>query len=156
MLTHHKALHQYDLKGLDEANVADICCGSGAMGFEALSRGAAKISFVDINGEVLKAAQASAQYMKVQDQCTFLRADAKNLPPARMQYDIIFLDPPYREGMLPFVMKELDAKGWASAKTLICIECSAKEALTIPDTYHILDERVYGSAKILLVLKHPH
>lgn len=82
---------------LDEADVLDLFAGTGAIGLEALSRGAASTTFVEIDGRVLKFARRNADEFGVTDQCMFLRADAVSYlqrytgPP----YDLIVADPPY-------------------------------------------------------------
>jgi len=73
--------------------IADIYCGSGALGLEALSRGAANALFVDQN---TLTAEKNAGLMNVTAQATFLRADALTLQPEKLAaYDILFMDPPY-------------------------------------------------------------
>ena len=82
---------------LDGADVLDLFAGTGALGFEAISRGAAAVSFVEQNSRVLKIARQNAVDLGVDDHCWFLRADAVAYlerysgPP----FDVIFADPPY-------------------------------------------------------------
>ncbi|MFQ5570279.1 MAG: 16S rRNA (guanine(966)-N(2))-methyltransferase RsmD [Rhodothermales bacterium] len=82
---------------LDEADVLDLFAGTGALGLEAVSRGAEAVTFVEQNSRVLKCARRNAEDLGVDDMCEFLRADAVAYlqhyggPP----YDLIFADPPY-------------------------------------------------------------
>ena len=82
---------------LDGVDVLDLFAGTGAIGLEALSRGAASVSFVEIDGRVLKFARRNADEIGAGDQCVFVRADAVAYlqrykgPP----YDLIVADPPY-------------------------------------------------------------
>lgn len=82
---------------LDGADVLDLFAGTGAIGLEALSRGAAAVTFVEIDGRVLKFTRRNADELDVTDQCMFIRADAVAYlerytgPP----YDLIVADPPY-------------------------------------------------------------
>ena len=83
---------------LEDADVLDLFAGTGAIGLEALSRGAAAVTFVEADGRVLKFARQNAEAFDVASQCSFLRADAVSYlerysgPP----YDLIVADPPYR------------------------------------------------------------
>lgn len=83
---------------LDGADVLDLFAGTGAIGLEAISRGAAAVTFVEIEGKVLKFARQNAEMLDVLDHCMFLRADAVAYlerysgPP----FDLIVADPPYR------------------------------------------------------------
>lgn len=83
---------------LDGADVLDLFAGTGALGFEALSRGAAVVTAVEQNSQVLKMARQNADSLAVADACVFLRADAlRYLHQYRgPQFDLILADPPYR------------------------------------------------------------
>ncbi len=88
---------------LDGVDVLDLFAGTGALGLEAISRGAAAATFIEHNGRVLKVARQNADDLDVSDQCVFLRADAVTYlerysgPP----FDVIFADPPYELEALP-------------------------------------------------------
>ena len=83
---------------LDGADVLDLFAGTGAIGIEAISRGAAAVTFVEIEGQVLKFARRNAEEFSVTDYCMFLRAEAVSYlerytgPP----FDLVVADPPYR------------------------------------------------------------
>lgn len=83
---------------LEDADVLDLFAGTGAIGLEAISRGAAAVTFVEMEGQVLKFARRNAEQFGVLDHCMFLRADAVAYvqrytgPP----FDLIVADPPYR------------------------------------------------------------
>lgn len=82
---------------IQDANVLDLFAGSGALGLEALSRGAASATFVESDGRVMNVARTNAQTLDLDEHCTFLRYDAlaylRREP--EVHYDIIFADPPY-------------------------------------------------------------
>lgn len=83
---------------LEDADVLDLFAGTGAIGLEAMSRGAAAVTFVELEGKVLKFARRNAEEFGVEDRCAFVRTDAVSYlqryggPP----YDLIVADPPYR------------------------------------------------------------
>ena len=88
---------------LADADVLDLFAGTGALGLEAISRGATAVTFVERSGRVLKYARQNAEALDVADHCWFIRSDAVsyleryNGPP----YDVIFADPPYHLEDLP-------------------------------------------------------
>jgi 16S rRNA (guanine(966)-N(2))-methyltransferase RsmD len=85
----------------------DLFAGSGAMGFEAASRGAAKVVMVESNPEVLKALKANSQKLGA-EQIDLVAMDAlKFIDSDRHRFDVIFLDPPYRLGLLPTLLPKL-------------------------------------------------
>ena len=105
------------------ARCLDLFAGSGALGFEALSRGAAHVTFVDQSEAVLKVLKQNAERLNAQH-ATFLRGKFPNhmpsLPP--MRYDIIFLDPPFYQGMIPSALTWLEQQSSLKNGSLIYIE----------------------------------
>ena len=92
----------HSLGGLHEKRVLDLFAGTGALGLEALSRGASTVTFVEKNPKVFQYARQNAETLGVQSQCSFLTADAIAFlkRPSRIGFDYIFADPPYElEGM---------------------------------------------------------
>ena len=85
--------HHADIEG---ATVLDLCCGTGAFGFECLSRGAARAVFVDADQGMCKSVKASAIDLGVEDKCEIHNTDLfQFLRTTKTQFDIIFTDPPY-------------------------------------------------------------
>jgi len=87
----------YSLGGVDDKRILDMFAGTGALGLEALSRGASSVTFVESNPRVLRFARANAENFGIQKQCSFLSVDAIRFlkRPPRVKYDFIFADPPY-------------------------------------------------------------
>lgn len=133
--------------------VADICCGSGALGLEALSRGAAHVTFVDHSPESLKAARANAEHFKEEPNCRFLQADATRLPPSREPYSLIFIDPPYGGKHTNAILSCLHLGQWLDQHSLIVIEQDARDPFHLPPGYQEMDLRHYGRAAIRLLRK---
>lgn len=151
MLLHHPEVRAGSVPSLVHARVADICCGTGAMGFEALSRGAASVTFVDISKPVLTAVQHTANTLKAQADVRMIKASATALPTAPHTHDILFCDPPYDAGIaLPALLCAVQ-KGWLHDTALIVLETRADEALELPETFTLLDHRRYGAAGIHLI-----
>ncbi|MEQ1790078.1 MAG: 16S rRNA (guanine(966)-N(2))-methyltransferase RsmD [Rickettsiales bacterium] len=129
-------------------NVLDVFCGTGAFGLEALSRGAASVTFVDSSREAIASARYNAQQMNELDNTEFLQLNATKLGRARKVYSLIFIDPPYFEKLIPPTLIALHGGEWVAADSLIVIEHDSKESIEIPPMFEIIDQRKYGRATI--------
>lgn len=118
---------QFDLEG---RNVLDLFAGSGQMGLEALSRGAAKATLVDHNPAAVNIIKRNAQKTRLYDRCrvlgseweTFIRGAAK-----KEQFDIVFLDPPYADNLIPKILTRLCEGNMLSDNALVICESSDQE-----------------------------
>ena len=137
-----------------DATVLDAFAGSGALGLEALSRGAAEASFIDISRPALDCARANAKVLGVR--ANFILADATNPPRALKPATLVFLDPPYDRGLGAPALTALAAAGWVASRAIISVELSGREAAAFgpPAGFAKIDERRYGRARIL-ILKAP-
>jgi 16S rRNA (guanine966-N2)-methyltransferase len=138
-----------------DAVVLDAFAGTGALGLEALSRGAADASFMDMSRTSLDAARANAKALGLDAQ--FILADVMNPPRARRAADLVFLDPPYDKGLAVPALEALAAAGWIVAGAVVSLELSGREtaAFTPPAGFAKIDERRYGKARILLLRAAP-
>lgn len=135
------------------ARVLDAFAGSGAMGFEALSRGAAFVTFLDIDAKALALLRENVAVLGEAGQVAILRFDATK--PARTQdaVDVAFLDPPYGMGLGEPALTALRDAGWFREGAIVLVELAAKEALTTPPGFRLFDERRYGTTR-LVFLRH--
>jgi 16S rRNA (guanine966-N2)-methyltransferase len=108
---------------LNDSNVLDLCCGTGAVGFESLSRGAKSLTLIDNNNEHLLIAKKNAEILGVVNDCNFIKSNAKDLPIASDKFDLIFVDPPYQENY-NLIINELSEKNYLSPNTLLVVECT--------------------------------
>ena len=134
--------------GLDGARVLDLFSGTGALGLEALSRGAASVTFVDDgrkSGQIL--AQNIAK-LRVEDETTVIHRDATRLG-AGDPFDIIFLDPPYGKALGEKALAAAIAGGWLADGALVVWEEGT--TVTLPVQLTQLDERKYGDSTIRLL-----
>lgn len=129
-------------------SVVDIFSGTGALGFEALSRGAGHVSFVDVHAHALAMARANAAALKVEDKCAFIQRDAAALPMAAQPYDLLFLDPPYRKNLPLPVLTRLLACGWAHEKSLVVVETAKDEGELKPTGFQLHERRIYGDTAV--------
>ena len=134
--------------GLDGARVLDLFAGTGALGLEALSRGAASVTFID-NGR--KAGQLLAQNiakLRVESETKVIHSDATRLGPGQ-PHDVIFLDPPYGKGLGEKALTAAITGGWLADGALIVWEEGS--TITIPSQLTQLDTRKYGDSTIVLL-----
>ncbi len=136
---------------LTGARVLDGFSGTGALGLEAVSRGAAHAMLMDNDREALDFCRANIATLGEQAQVTVLHGDCLNPVRPPEAYSLIFLDPPYRAGLAAPALEALAASGWIADGALVVIELAAKEKFTPPAGAEILDERRYGAARILFL-----
>lgn len=137
----------------DGLRVLDLFAGTGALGLEALSRGAAHVTFVDTGAESRGLIRDHIQAFGVAGITKLLRRDATALgdPGTFGQFDLIFLDPPYSQGLGEKALAELAANGWIAPGATIVWEEFAEADVTIPDGFTLEDTRTYGAAAIRFV-----
>jgi 16S rRNA (guanine966-N2)-methyltransferase len=128
--------------------VADIFAGTGAMGFEAISRGATSAIFVEKH-QGLELIKANAIHLGCADKCKFLGADARQLPAIGHQLDLIFLDPPYgKELAEPALMSAL-ANGWLQKGAIAVVEISEKDSFQLPDGFNELQRKTTSRTTVI-------
>jgi len=138
--------HQIDFDGL---RVLDLFAGTGALGLEALSRGAAHVTFVDDGRAAQGLIRKNIELTRSADRTDLIRRDATRLgdnPGA--PYDLIFLDPPYGKSLGQKTIAAL-VKGWVADEALIVWEENAPMAA--PDGFDLHDSRKYGDTHISLM-----
>jgi 16S rRNA (guanine966-N2)-methyltransferase len=130
--------------GLDGAAVADLYCGSGAMGIEALSRGAASCVFVDDDARCLAAARANLEAVGLADaDARFVRARLPDRVPA-LRADVVVCDPPYGSEGLEALVAGLDAE--------VCV-LETDRALGGIDGWVVVTERRYGTTLVTMLAR---
>jgi len=137
-----------------DAHVLDAFAGSGANGLEALSRGAAHVTFMDNDRMALDALRRNIAALGVPRRATVLTGDVRTPPRARHACDLVILDPPYARGLAEPALTALLTGGWISPYGLIAVEMAKTDDLTVPDGVMPLDTRTYGKTKIV-VLRQP-
>ena len=132
------------------AQVLDLFAGTGAMGIEALSRGARHAIFIDNNDQALDLIHRNLAKVRATDQATVIRWDiVRNLNclVRDSSSGIVFIDPPYRRGLLRETLENLHAVSTESA--MIVVEHDTTEPLDVlPDAYDIYDQRRYGKTLV--------
>jgi 16S rRNA (guanine966-N2)-methyltransferase len=135
---------------LRDARFLDLFCGSGAVGIEACSRGAAQVLLIEREPEALRLAKANVARIGAPANLRLLAADAARLGPAPHPFDLVFLDPPYRSSLALPALAGLQG-GWLAQDARIVVELAAKDRLDSPDGFSVEEERRYGAAKFLFL-----
>lgn len=130
------------------ARVLDGFCGTGALGLEALSRGAAHTTFMDKNRAALDLCRQNLDTLGERKSANVLQGDC--LKPARPSAgcDLVFLDPPYNKALAGPALDTLRVAGWIIPGSICIVETSAEEIPEFPEGFDTLDERKYGIARM--------
>lgn len=127
--------------------VLDVFAGTGALGLEALSRGADHCTFIERDRGALAALRANIAACGEDGRSAVLAADATRPPQARVPCGLVFLDPPYGKGLVPKAVAALQAAGWIGAGALVIAETGAGERLDLPG-FAALALRSHGAASV--------
>ena len=138
--------------GFDGAHVLDLFAGTGALGLEALSRGATHATFVDSGRVSAKLIRANIAKLQFQQSTRLIQCDARALPQNTGQRcSLVFLDPPYGQNLGEKALKTAEAGGWLADDALIVWEES--QPLEAPEGFEVIDSRKYGTTHITLMSK---
>jgi 16S rRNA (guanine966-N2)-methyltransferase len=134
----------------DEA-ILDAFAGTGALGLEALSRGAAEAVFFEQNAEALSALRKNVASLGESSHAQILPYNATRPPRAGKRCAVVFIDPPYRSGLAAPALAAIDAGGWLTPDALAVIEIRAREEFHPPAGFTSLDQRAYGAARLVFL-----
>lgn len=132
-----------------DMSLLDVFAGTGAFGLEAVSRGFKEVTFIDIDTVPLQ--KNVKMFTAESSKLNVIRADATRMPKARKTYDIVFMDAPYALGLTQKALQQLIVQGWLKEQTLCIVEVRHDEELVLPECFELLDERIYGLAKVLFL-----
>lgn len=139
--------------GIRDASVIDIFAGTGALGLEALSRGASAVTFVEHDDRSRASILKNAGTLGKARAIHVLRLDATKLPPppraAHCPATLAFLDAPYDQDISEPTLLSLQGRGgWINGDTLCIVETASKSEFDAPRGFEMLDQRKYGAAMI--------
>ncbi|WP_032113688.1 16S rRNA (guanine(966)-N(2))-methyltransferase RsmD [Candidatus Paracaedibacter symbiosus] len=136
----------------DRAVALDLFAGSGAMGLEALSRGAAHVTFVDKNPIARQVILDNVHHLKIQEKAYICAQDALELSPAVRPADLVFIDPPYSHDLEAKVLEQLVVKGWVRSGAIIVLETSKKTKLDFSQTpFFLLTARTFSNTTVSIL-----
>lgn len=138
---------------LEDAVVLDAFAGTGALGLEALSRGASFAFFFEKDRKALQALHENVTHLKVED-ATAIVPMSVTKPPVfgkkgpQHPCSLVFLDPPYRKGLIPEALAGLSAQGWLAPKAMFVMETAKNETRDLPADFALIFERTYGATTL--------
>lgn len=138
------------LGSFEDLRVADLFAGSGALGIEALSRGAAQCLFVEQEPSAVKAIRTNLDTLDARTRSDVQQASVMSLAPAKLPHDLILLDPPYDTNAGEVALDRLLRLGWVGDATWIALETSARETPQVKGLEVVADRKV-GKAKLHLL-----
>jgi 16S rRNA (guanine966-N2)-methyltransferase len=135
---------------LEGARVIDLFAGTGALGLEALSRGAKYALFIDDAAESRALVRQNVEAFGLTGASKIWRRDAGALGALDTlgPFDLAFLDPPYWQGLIPKALAGLRDGGWLKPPALAIAEAAEDEDIPPTDGFMLLDERIYGDTKV--------
>ncbi|HEY4265151.1 MAG TPA: 16S rRNA (guanine(966)-N(2))-methyltransferase RsmD [Micropepsaceae bacterium] len=138
---------------LEDARIVDLFAGTGALGLEALSRGARYALFVDDAAGSRALIRESVEAFGLTGASKIWRRDASALGPLDTlgAFDLAFLDPPYRKGLIAPALAGLRDGGWLNPPALVVAEMAEDENVPPTDGYETLDDRVYGDTRVAIL-----
>ncbi len=135
---------------VEGARVLDAFAGTGALGLEALSRGAAGAVFIESDRAALAALRRNVAMLDEAARCRVIAGDATRPPRADAPCGLVFLDPPYGMGLVERAVAALGAAGWIAPGAIVVAEVARGEAPDLPGL-ETLDERAHGAARLVVV-----
>ncbi len=137
-------------EGFSGMRVLDAFAGTGALGLEAISRGAAHATFIEQDRAALAALRANVATLREDAACTVIAGDALRPPRAAHPCALVFLDPPYGRDLVPQAITALTAAGWMAPGALVVAEVARADALDLPG-HAMLAERAHGAARLVIL-----
>jgi 16S rRNA (guanine966-N2)-methyltransferase len=129
------------------ARVLDLCAGTGALGIEALSRGAASVQFVEREARVARAIEQNLVRLKQADGAVAALDAEAFLRGAGRPHDLVLLDPPFALGLWEGLARQLEQGGWLATAALIYVESPRAVTPTLPPNWQLQRESHAGDAR---------
>jgi 16S rRNA (guanine966-N2)-methyltransferase len=135
------------------ARVLDLFAGTGALGLEAMSRGADYALFVDDGAEARALIRENVEALGLGGTTRIFRRDAGKLGPAHPvePFSLVFLDPPYAQGMAENALTSARAGRWLAPEALIVVEESVTAAFKAPEGFEEIERRAYGDTELIFL-----
>lgn len=139
---------------ISNANILDLFSGSGSFGLECISRGANKVTFVENYKSILNILKKNIDSISADGKCEIIEEDCfkffENEIFFKIKFDIIFIDPPYKEKKINFLLNKISKYNFLKEDGLIVLHRHKKDNIEISDTFNVFDQRSYGISKIII------
>ncbi|MBD2802991.1 16S rRNA (guanine(966)-N(2))-methyltransferase [Xenorhabdus sp. M] len=140
---------------IQEARCLDCFAGSGALGFEALSRYADHATLIEYDRHVAKQLSDNLALLKTENATVVQSNTLQYLNGTGMPFNVVFLDPPFRKGMLAETIHLLETNGWLAEESWIYVEAESETAATeVPANWQLHREKVAGQVAYRLYIRH--
>lgn len=138
---------------IENATVLDLFSGSGALGIEALSRGAKKVYFNDCNQEAYQVIKDNLNGLKINNGFELTKLDyLERIDSLNDKLDIVLLDPPYKDKIYEDIINRLEEKQLLSKNAIIIVEAELSVSINLDNTYTIKEHK-YGNKKLIVIKK---
>ncbi len=140
---------------IQNAQVLDIFAGSGALGIEAISRGAKDCTFVEREPRTLR---ANIRVISIRNQANIVAHDFRRALRflKKREFDVIFADPPYNRDLIQKTIELVKRYDLLTTNGLLVLEHSLRENMSVPDTFSIAKQKKYGDTAITLITHRTH
>ena len=136
---------------ISNANILDLFSGSGSFGLECISRGANKVTFVENYKSILNILKKNIDSISADGKCEIIEEDCfkvfENEIFFKIKFDIIFIDPPYKEKKINFLLNKISKYNFLKEDGLVVLHRHKKDNIEISDTFNVFDQRSYGISK---------
>ncbi|MEK9498839.1 16S rRNA (guanine(966)-N(2))-methyltransferase [Photorhabdus sp. P32] len=140
---------------IQEAHCLDCYAGSGALGLEALSRYASQVTLIEYERNIAKQLSANLDLLSAQNAEVINDSALTYLSQSGKPYDVVFLDPPFRKGMLSETIKLLEEQNWLADESWIYVEAESEStAIDVPVNWRLHREKVAGQVAYRLYIRY--
>ena len=145
-----------DKKDIDDIfkgfNVLDIFAGTGALGFEAISRGAKSVTFIEKSRDNLRVLYKNIDHLKLNEKVKIIKRSVRKVKKIDGKFDLIFIDPPYQMDLIlkKTLRKILDFK-IIKKETIVVLEHARKKKIIIPKDFEVIKKKNYGNSGLTLI-----
>jgi len=139
---------------LENSEVLDLFSGSGSFGLECISRGSKNVIFIENYARAIKILKENIEKLKVEKKSDIIESDVFKIFDKELflnkKFDLIFLDPPYKEENINVLLKTIKTKQILKENGLMVVHRHKKDSVKITNSFKILDKRIYGISKLII------